>query len=237
MMDNKTANFILGGSFILAALIFGIFFYSAQAKPNVLRVVGSATKSVESDIVKWRITLSRNTGLNNVETGYNLLDGDISSLKKLLKEKGFPEKDIGLQPVNSMALYQSNGGNVTGYQLSQGVYLISGNINAVEELALNPTPLFERGVIVQSSTLEYYLSRLPDIKKDLLAEAIRDAAARAQSLAKSANSGLGKLISAKVGVFQITEPYSTETQNYGTYNTTTRQKDITVTITTEFGLN
>ena len=38
------------------------------------------------------------------------------------------------------------------------------------------------------------------------------------------------------GVFQITEPYSTDVSDYGYYNTDTRTKSISVTVTTKFRL-
>jgi hypothetical protein len=37
-------------------------------------------------------------------------------------------------------------------------------------------------------------------------------------------------------VFQITEPYSTDVSDYGYYNTDTRTKSISVTVTTKFRL-
>jgi hypothetical protein len=42
--------------------------------------------------------------------------------------------------------------------------------------------------------------------------------------------------SARGGIFQSTEPYSTEVSDYGIYNTSARQKDVTVTVTAEFGV-
>jgi len=38
----------------------------------------------------------------------------------------------------------------------------------------------------------------------------------------------------KAGVFQIIEPYSTEVESYGMYNTSSRKKDITVTVHAQF---
>ncbi len=41
---------------------------------------------------------------------------------------------------------------------------------------------------------------------------------------------------ANVGVFQITEPYSTEISDYGVFDTNTKEKDITVTMNVTFNL-
>ncbi|HNQ44545.1 MAG TPA: SIMPL domain-containing protein, partial [Candidatus Cloacimonadota bacterium] len=75
-----------------------------------------------------------------------------------------------------------------------------------------------------------------ELKKQLLAEATADAVARAQEISGSAKTRLGKMREARAGVFQITEPYSTDVSDYGIYNTSTRQKSISVTLTAVFGL-
>jgi len=65
---------------------------------------------------------------------------------------------------------------------------------------------------------------------------LKDAVARAHEIAGSGNTKLGKLREARAGVFQITEPYSTEVSDYGIYNTSTRSKSISVTLTAIFKL-
>ena len=42
------------------------------------------------------------------------------------------------------------------------------------------------------------------------------------------------IASARSGVFQITEPFSTEMADYGVHNTSTRSKEITVTVHATF---
>ncbi|HPV64673.1 MAG TPA: SIMPL domain-containing protein, partial [Candidatus Cloacimonas sp.] len=58
----------------------------------------------------------------------------------------------------------------------------------------------------------------------------------AEEISGSGNTKLGKLREARAGVFQITEPYSTEVSDYGFYNTSTRSKSISVTLTAIFKL-
>jgi hypothetical protein len=230
----KTAHVIvLGASLMIAALIFGIFFYSARSSDDTINVVGMATKRFDSDIVKWRITISRNTALNDVSRGYLLIQNDLQFLKKLLVEKGLQEKELTIQPINTLPNY-SREGQISGYNLQQGVFVITSNIAAVEDIALNPTGLIEKGVILQNSDLEYFYSKLSDIKLELLAEATKDAQKRAFEIARNSNVRLGNVTSLRVGVFQITEPFSTEVSDYGMYNTRTKQKDITVTVRASF---
>jgi len=226
---------ILGISFVVGAAVFGNYFYRARAQGNTIRVVGAATKRFESDIVKWRISVGRNTGLADASAGYSDTRRAFESLVAELKGAGISDNEISVQPINRNPVYDRNG-NHTGYSFNQSVYVISSDLATVEKLALNPDEMFQKGVALQSSSLEYYFSKLPDIKKELLAEATRDARQRAVEIAKNSGSGIGTLHSARAGIFQITEPYSTEVSDYGIYNTSTRQKDVTVTVTAEFGL-
>jgi hypothetical protein len=120
--------------------------------------------------------------------------------------------------------------------LQQSLFVITAKIEAIEDLALNPSVLTERGAVLQNSSLEYFYSKLADIKTELLAEAAKDAQRRAGEIAKNSGVSLGKVASLRAGVFQITEPFSTEVSDYGMYNTQTKQKDITVTVRATFNL-
>lgn len=226
---------LLGASLVVAALIFGIFFYKARVSDNTIAVVGAATKRFTSDIVKWRITLSRDTGLGDVSSGYGRVQEDLEFLKSLLAKQGIAESDVTIQPINTMSRYSQVGG-VVGYMLQQSVFVITSKIEAIEDLALNPSVLTEKGAVLQNSSLEYFYSKLADIKTELLAEAAKDAQRRADEIAKSSGISLGKVASLRAGVFQITEPFSTEVSDYGMYNTQTKQKDITVTVRATFKL-
>ena len=77
---------------------------------------------------------------------------------------------------------------------------------------------------------------MSDIKRELLAEATKDARKRAEEIAANSEATIDKINSARSGVFQITEPYSTEVSDYGIYSTSTRIKDITVTVHVSFTL-
>ena len=227
--NKTTAVIILGASLIISALVFGIFFYSSRTVDNTIRVVGSASDRFESDIVKWRLSITREVGMSGMKAGYELINKDVEAFRTALTEKGFKPEDITVQPVNSMPSY-SNGTQV-GYTLMQSIYIISKDIDTVEELALNPGNITDRDIIFQYSNLEYYYSGLSEMKLSLLSAATKDARRRADEIASGTGDEIGFIQSARTGVFQITEPYSTEVSDYGIYNTSSRIKDITVTVT------
>lgn len=226
---------VLGISLVLAAVLFGSFFYRARRGDSTIKVTGAATRRYTADIAKWRISVGRSVGLTGLNAGYSALRTDRDALLKFLSARAVPETCISVQPVNRGYNYDRDG-SITGYTLSQSFDVVTTDPAVVEKLALSPDVLYEQGVALQNSNLEYYLSNLSEIKKELIAEATRDARARAGEIAKNSGARLGPVESARTGVFQITEPYSTEVTDYGIYSTATREKDVTITVTATFGL-
>ena len=226
---------IAGLSFILGLSILGVFLVQSRQSETSLRVVGYASKQFESDLVKWNLTLQRNSSPDALKDGYSRMSSDVNAFKSYLVSKGIPEKDINIQPINSFPT-NDNYGNLTSYSITQNVFLLSSDIPKVEQIALDPSFFADRSILLQNSNLSYLYSKLPDLKKQLLSEATKDAVSRAQEISGSAKTKLGKMREARAGVFQITEPYSTDVTDYGIYNTGTRSKSISVTLTAVFKL-
>ncbi|HNX01369.1 MAG TPA: SIMPL domain-containing protein [Candidatus Cloacimonadota bacterium] len=226
---------ILGLCFIIGLGSLGSYFYKARHSESTIRVVGMATKSFDSDLVKWNMTISRSVPTDQIKLGYKQIADDMTALKAYAVSGGIPEKDISIQPVNSQPMYD-NYGNQKSFSLSQNVFIISKDIPLIEKLALTPTFFAEKGIVLQSSNLDYFNTKLADIKKQLLGEATKDALARAKEIASAAHAKVGKISNAKAGIFQITEPYSTDVSDYGIYRTNTKKKDIKVTLSAEFTL-
>ncbi|MEO5916313.1 MAG: hypothetical protein ABIS50_18895 [Luteolibacter sp.] len=95
-----------------------------------------------------------------------------------------------------------------------------------------------QGVDVTSHEPNYYYTRLGELKLEMLAEAAKDARARAENILNSAgNTGVGKLVYADMGTININAANSTETSNEGNNDTSSRDKDIITIIHAEFEVN
>ena len=70
----------------------------------------------------------------------------------------------------------------------------------------------------------------------LLAQATKDAQERARVLTDATGAHLGKLRGVDVGVFQVTSPNSTQVSDYGAYDTSTFEKDVTAVVNVTFSL-
>ena len=228
----KVPFLFLGVSIMLAALIFGFFFYQSRMTRDYVDVLGAAALRFESDIVKWNVTLGENTGVLNVGEGYRNIQDKRDRFVKILSSQGIPQEGININPINIDNRWED--GKVVGYTLRQPIFIISEVIEKVEDLALNPDELLANNIFFQVSSLEYFYSKIDLLKKDLLTMATKNARERAEKILQDSSYRPGRMISAKAGVFQIIEPYSTEVESYGMYNTSSRKKDITVTVHAQF---
>ena len=221
---------------IIAAIIFGCFFYFSKKPVNTVRVVGYASGEYDSDIMKWNISIQEIN--SNQLTGQKNLYKNLVLLREYMKEIQLNPSELEIRPSYNYANYNRDG-NVTGYTFEQNFSIPIRDplrFEEIENMTLDLSILTQKGINVRNSNVDYFISALPDVKKELIAEATKDAQKRATEVAKVTNTKLKKLLNGKVGVFQITEPLSVEVQSYGIYNTNTRKKQISVTMTGEFQL-
>jgi hypothetical protein len=68
----------------------------------------------------------------------------------------------------------------------------------------------------------------------MVAEATKDAKARAEAIARSTGNRVGTVRSAQTGVFQITARNLTEVSDSGIYDTSSLEKDITAVVSVTF---
>lgn len=228
---NNKSSLILAVGFIISAFILGSFFVSAKSEQSI-RVVGQGVKTVNSDVAKWNINISRATGIANKIDGPVLIQKDLKKIKKYLMDNGIKEQDILVEPVNSYANYGNNG--IVGYNFNQRIEARSSDINLIDKLALDTESMARNDIYLENSYIEYFISNLADIKAEMLALATVDAKARAVEIAKSSGNKVCGLISARSGVFQIRKPLTTDVADYGIYNTSSKEKEIAVTVTATF---
>lgn len=229
------AAWILAFGLVLASVVLGGSFYTARGARSTVQVVGMASQPFEADLVKWSLSVSRTVPVREMRSGYDQIGSDVQRILAGFDDAGLPDSAITLQPVTTNPLYGPNG--VREYQVNQSLFLVSDDLTSVERLALDPAGLMGEGVLLQSSQLEYFYSGLAAVKRSLLARATEDARMRAEEIASATNESIGGIASARAGVFQITEPYSTETAAYGIYNTSSRKKQIRVTLHAVFTLD
>ena len=95
------------------------------------------------------------------------------------------------------------------------------------------------GGVQTGRVLGYELSRQFEFSSKNVAQigaATKDSLLRAQQFAANSGVMVGPLRSASQGVFQITSPNSTETADYGSYDTSTVEKLVKAVVTVEYAV-
>lgn len=225
---------IIGLAAIIAASSPTIIHHYAGRNTADISTVGAATKRFESDIVKWKVTVGREVGADELASGCRMISADIDSVARVLRQAGIADSAIAILPANSRHKQDRHTQTVIGYAISQSLYVVSTKVAEIEAIALAADRLTEMGLILQGSSLEYFYSGLPEVKTLLLKEAAENARRRAEMLAGGQGIEVGPATSIRAGVFQISEPYSTDYRPGGRYNTQSRMKDITVTAHVNF---
>ncbi|MGB9910405.1 MAG: SIMPL domain-containing protein [Candidatus Hydrothermia bacterium] len=226
---------ILGAGLIASTLIISFTLYGIKRMDNTITVTGSARARVSSDQVKWTVSISRIAPTLN--EGYNLMARDLSLIKEYLEKSGINSKDIEISQIYTSQpwLYTERSDRLY-YQFTQELVITSNDLDKIEQVSKKVYDLVGQGVNIVSSNLEFYYSRLPELRINLLNEAMQDAKRRAVVIAKSTGRKVGKVKSSKMGVVQVMAPNSVEISDYGAYNTRTREKEVMITVQSTFYL-
>lgn len=246
-MDSKPkilwATAILGVSLIIMATIVAVTFYKIKGLSSAITVTGSSSQTITSDAVEWQSSFSRNVTPAELSQGYADMKSDLAIVEKYLTGNGVATSDITVDPMMVSPNYDNSGygksgaSSIIGYQLSESITVQSGDVEGVTKIAQGSGDIINQGVVFSSQPLQYFYSKLSDLKLDMLAKATQDAQTRATRIAKNAGAGLGSLRSADMGVFQITPVNSTDLSDYGNYDTSSIQKQITAVVHATFSVN
>ena len=123
-----------------------------------------------------------------------------------------------------------------GYRLSQSVEVRSPDVEGVPRLAGDSSELLQQGVAFVSEGFEFIYTKAGDAKVEMMAEATKDARARAEQIATQGGRAIKELRNAKMGVVQINPLYSSTPSWEGNNDTTALDKTIIATVTTTFAM-
>jgi hypothetical protein len=231
---------IMALGLIITSLIAAATFYQTKRLGDIVSVTGSSQTKIHSDTVKWRSTFSHTVAVTDLPSGYALMKKEAASITAYLVKNKVAANQITIQPVSIYPQYEQNNygstGKIIGYTLSQQVIVDSTDVDGITELAKDSSELINQGIFFTSDPVEYYYSKLNDLKLDMLAEATKNAKERATKIAESSGSHVASMRSADMGVFQVTAVNSTDISDYGTYDTTSIDKQVMAVVRASFSL-
>lgn len=232
-----TFGLILGAAVIIGVSIWAYVFYQTKSLSNVLTVTGSAKKQVSSDSVKWVAVFSRQSNASDLRFDSDQMARDLDKVKSFYKKNGLEEKDLNTSIVFVDQIINYNNPTApASYNLRQTVEVQSTDISKITSLAKNVQEMVGQGVNFSTQSLEYYYSKLPDLRVELLSDAVKDATARASKLAESSGRRVGILKSASSGVVQVLPVSSVAVADYGAYDTSTIEKEVMITVKASFSI-
>lgn len=244
-MNGERSNYWLNAGvalaigLIMSSIIFGWFFAKARKGDEAITVTGSAKKRIKSDLVVWSAGVSWQSP--QLSDAYRQLSDSIPRIKQYLVGKGVPENQMTVSAITTTTLKgKDENGNetaeITGYSLRQTIEIKSNDVDKVAQIAREATELINQGILIESNAPQYYYTQIGDLKVEMLGEAAKDAKMRAEKIASSTGSSIGSVRSARMGVLQITPADSTDVSDYGIYDTTTIDKDMTAVVNISFAV-
>jgi len=208
----------------------------AARSANGITVTGSAKTSATADNAVW--TLNVSLARQTVSEAVTKVGNDVAAVSKYLTDGGIPASELTLGSVSTYANEQYVNGNSTGkiinYRASRDVVVRSKDVELISRLSQGIGTILQAGVSVNNYGPQYYLSTLPKLRPQLLEEAMQDAKIRAEAITKAVGGKVGGVQSVRSGVFQVTTPDSTMTQDIGAYDTSSIEKTVTSTVSVTF---
>ena len=228
-------GFVLGLSLIISAGIGSFTFYKLRSM-DYISTTGSAKKPVVSDKVKWTSSITQKVKASTMKDGYAKLDTNLKDVKDFMTTNGISTESLTISPVLMNEVWDNNGNNQTdkNYNLVQNIEVQSNDVEKIDALAKNTNELINKGIMFSTNSIEFYYSKLPEARIELLDSSIADAKARAEKLASAGGKKIGALKSASSGVVQVMAPNSVEVSDYGMYDTSKINKEIMVTVKASF---
>ncbi len=225
---------------IISSLILGWSYSRKQKGDEAITVTGSAKRRITSDLVVWSAGVSAQAA--GLSEAYKQLSASTPRIKEYLLSKGIPENHMTVSSITTM---QQKGRNsdgmetsqILGYTLSQSIEVRSNDVAKIAQIAREATELIDQGILIESSAPHYYYTQIGDLKIEMLGEAAKDAKERAERIAQSTGNSIGAVRSARMGVLQITAADSTDVSDYGVYDTSTIEKDMTAVVNASFAVN
>ncbi len=233
---------IFGLAIVVAAYFLGNAYVQRANPPQVISVTGLGNENFTSDLIVWEGRFSAFSPA--LTSAFERLNQQKEIVKNYLVSKGISEENIIFNSVQTLEQRdnQYENGNYVGsifrgYELSQTVQIESTDVAKIEAVAREITELLNKGVQFNSSPPRYYYTKLADLKIEMISKATEDARIRAEKIAENAGGRLGDLISARMGVFQITGQNSGEDYSWGgAYNTSSKNKTASITMRLEYNV-
>ena len=201
-----------------------------------ISVTGSARVNVSADKAVW--TLNAEQVAPTISESVKRVENATVAVSKYLTDGGVAADSIELGSVSAYPQEEYVNGNSTGrilnYRDSRTITVRSDDVQLIKKLSNGIGSLLQSGVSVTNYGPQFYVSKLSELRPELLKQAMEDAQVRAKAIVEATGGKVGNVMSVRSGPFQVTSPDSVDTSSGGYYDTSTIEKTITSTVTVAF---
>lgn len=215
-----------------------------QQQENTISVKGLAERKLLADIGAFECTVGA-SGETQKEA-FEKLNRSYSLLRFALKNAGFKDGELEESAPNCVRVTKSvrvrdlatnretASEEFSHYRYTRTVRVISPQVDLVHGQSMELPGLVMSGIEIEVGQPAFYVSDLEKYKLELIAEATDSAMQRAQMTAEKCKSRLGRLITARNGIIQITRPASSDISDEGYYDTASREKVMKIVVSATF---
>lgn len=227
---------ILGLALVASALVVSRPLRELAAARTSLTVKGFAERQIDSDLAVVTVLLTAR-GKAARDAKSRLQDGEKRVCEVLSSvQSEIEESPAQLNPQFKLDARGNPTAEVDSYQANRFFKVHLREVAKADDLNRALENLLGEGWELNPGAIEYLCTNLAGLKADLLEDAMKDARLRADKMAGHGGRKLGRILSAQQGVFQLTDPYSTEVSTLGIVDTGSRKKSLKATVTVQYQL-
>jgi hypothetical protein len=235
----KSLTLIISAAIIALAMGLGLNQVGsgfASRSSEGISVTGSARINVSADKAVW--TLNAEQIAPTISESVKKVESATKAVTQYLIDGGIPSDLIELGSISAYGQEEYVNGNSTGrilnYRGSRSITVRSDDVQLIKKLSNGIGALLQSGVSVTNYGPQFYVSKLNELRPELLKQAMDDAQVRAKAIVEATGGKVGNVMSVRSGPFQVTSPDSVEISAGGYYDTSTIEKTITSTVTVAF---
>ncbi len=247
----KTSNIWIASialilSFGINALFIGRSLQRFKAEDRSVSVKGFSEREVKADLAVWII--QTRMANNDLMEGSNAIEVAKNKVISFMLQNEIKQEEIvveGIVVTDKKAQQYDNfqQGNAFRYLISQSFQIRSNNVDLIQKVSRMTGELLQVGVFLSHSDygnpLQFYFTKLNEIKPEMITEATQNARKAAQQFASENDSELGRLKKANQGLFTIVDRTASLSGGEGGFASGTNDifKKVRVVISAEYSID
>lgn len=232
-------------SFGIGGFLVGRSLQRFKTDDRSVSVKGLSEREVKSDLAVWII--QTRMANNDLLEGSKAIDAARNKVVEFLIQNEIKQEEItveGIVVIDKKAQQYDNfqQGNAFRYLITQNFQIRSNNVDLIQKVSRMTGELLQVGVFLShtdyGNPLQFYFTKLNDIKPEMITEATQNARKAAEQFAVENDSKLGQLKKANQGLFTIVDRTASLSVGEGGYVSGTNDimKKVRVVISAEYSI-